>query len=917
MRYVYLFLLCLLTASLAISQSTGYVVVKGRVTYSNGTAVNNWPVNVRSDSTIFPVGCVFSHTSYTNPNGYYADTIFCSTPLLVVIVTTKDCNNYNVSHVNSVPPGVPPVTIIEDNFVICTPGTTTGCHAVFTSSVSGNQATFNASSSTGSSGSAIMSYKWVFGDGTSLTNGINPNATHFYNSAGTYAVKLIIVTTNNSCEDSVVQQVQITTGTIHCQAYFIDSVIGNSVYSNSSYSTTGTGDSIVQRRWTFGDNTPALTGNVVYPTHIYNANGTYTICLKIISARGCSDSICKAVAINNVTTTCISSFVSTRSGNAFSFNSSSSQTPAPDVIIRRKWQFGDGDTLGGNIISPTHTYAHSGAFTACLTIYTQNGCSRSYCKTLTIIDSTCHANFTFGATPVGTYISFMNTSTSGAGSVVATYLWNFGDNSTSTLANPTHQFAGHGTYNVCLTISTSTGCQSSECKQITIAGAKPCHASIQLASSALIVGAPVYLDSRGSTTVAPDSIYKRLWSFGDGTSLGGNFFIPSHTYVSAGNYNVRLIIVSTGGCRDTVFLPITIVPVPTSCHASFYDTTVNNLTYFYSGNSNTNSGDSIVERRWTFGDGTAQAGNVVNPVRQYAGNGTYTVCLRIISSKGCRDSICRIVFAGNAIPTCAALFVSYDSLNSARFYSGNSSAVGGDSIITRNWNFGDNSTLGGNVVSPYHTYTQSGTYNVCLTITTAGGCQNTYCHPIAITVIQLQCGALFKYTKLGQKSIQYNSGASLAAAGDSIVQRKWTFGDGTTLTGNVVSPVKTYSASAIYNACLRIQTARGCIRETCMNVRVGDSTGTTPDTSKRVEIISVYPNPVTTQFTALIWSRFGGVSAELAIIDIYGVKKWSSGKVLASGFSPYIILSNFLVAGPYTFRVTTLYGVRSMRFYKL
>ena len=377
-----------------------------------------------------------------------------------------------------------------------------------------------------------------------------------------------------------------------------------------------------------------------------------------------------------------------------------------------------------------------------------------------------------------------------------------------------------------------------------------------------------------------------------------------------------LIITSTGGCRDTAYATILVSPTTTACHASFFDSAYGRSVYFISSLSSTPSPDSIVERHWTFGDGTSLGGNVVVPFHQYANAGTYTVCLRINAASGCKDSVCHTITVTNPNTTCHAIFTVNDSTNTAQFMSYNSTAPTGDSIITRNWSFGDGSGLGGNIVAPLHTYAQSGTYVVCLTISTHNGCQSSYCDSITIVVPPPPCVANFKYLKTTPNTVLFNSGASMAAPGDSIISRRWTFGDGSVLLGNVVSPSKTYQQYAMYNVCLRISTASGCISEKCVNVRVGDST-IIVDTSVKVQILSVFPVPATTQITTLIWSKYNGVTAEIAVIDIYGVKKWSTRKTLFSSTNSFVIPTNSLLAGPYTLRVTTIFGVLSKRFYKL
>ena len=624
MRYIYLFLFTFLFSQSLHSQTAATLIVKGRVTYTNGVGVANWGVNVRSDSSISPAGCTFSHTRYTNANGYYADTIRCTLPLYVVLVTTKDCNNNYITHLDSVPHTLPPINIIEDNFTICTPGTIS-CHAVFTTTKSGYIANFSSSASTGLSNSPIVERIWNFGDGTTLGGNLI-NTSHTYNSPGNYVVKLTIVTSNNQCRDSSIQTLVFYGNPPGCHAYFIDSVIGKTVYSNSSYSTTGTGDSIIQRQWTFGDNTGISTGNVINPNHTYSANGTYNICLKITSAHGCIDTLCKTVTINTAAQ-CTAIFTTnplSTNPTTFLFNSAVSFATPPDVIIRRRWEFAIGDTLGGNVINVTHTFIHTGVFNVKLTIYTQNGCSSTYSQTVRVFDSSCHAAFISNTTSASSLFTFTSTS-SGGGSPITTYYWNFGDSNsaTSTLMNTSHIYQHPGTYNVCLSIATATGCQSTTCHTIVVQGTSICHASILQLTANTTVGVPVIFDSRNSTASLPDTIYQRFWSFGDGSGISGNVLSPSHIYTTSGTYTVRLIIVSTNGCRDTAFVTVAVAPNTPQCHAAFVDSALSNLAYFFSGNSFTGSQDSIVERRWTFGDGTAMTGNTVNPIHQYAQNGIY------------------------------------------------------------------------------------------------------------------------------------------------------------------------------------------------------------------------------------------------------------------------------------------------------
>ncbi len=72
----------------------------------------------------------------------------------------------------------------------------------------------------------------------------------------------------------------------------------------------------------------------------------------------------------------------------------------------------------------------------------------------------CHASFFM--VPSDPTLQNWTIQSFSSGSGPLTYLWNFGDATTSTLANPTHTYATLGTYTVCLTVSNGT-CSDTFC----------------------------------------------------------------------------------------------------------------------------------------------------------------------------------------------------------------------------------------------------------------------------------------------------------------------------------------------------------------------------------------------------------------------------------------------------------------------
>ena len=162
----------------------------------------------------------------------------------------------------------------------------------------------------------------------------------------------------------------------------------------------------------------------------------------------------------------------------------------------------------------------------------------------------------FNATSNGLTASFTDTSTDSDGSI-ASRAWEFGDGSTSTTANPSHTYASAGSYTVKLTVTDNGGASHSVSKPITVTApgnANPV-AGFNFTTSNLTAS---FTDT---STDSDGSIAARAWDFGDGsTSTTAN---PSHTYASAGSYNVSLTVTDNDGATDAITRSVTVTAPPT------------------------------------------------------------------------------------------------------------------------------------------------------------------------------------------------------------------------------------------------------------------------------------------------------------------------------------------------------------------
>jgi PKD repeat protein len=137
-------------------------------------------------------------------------------------------------------------------------------------------------------------------------------------------------------------------------------------------------------------------------------------------------------------------------GSPTLFDGSASHDPDGDNLTYN-WAFGDNTTDTGRQVH--HTYLQEGTYCVALTVRDPFGaCDRSYIRAI-IQDSHPIAHFSassyYGVAPLT--IMFTDTSVSQDG--IHTWLWNFGDNTTSHNATSSHTYTHPGSYAVTLTVT--------------------------------------------------------------------------------------------------------------------------------------------------------------------------------------------------------------------------------------------------------------------------------------------------------------------------------------------------------------------------------------------------------------------------------------------------------------------------------
>jgi PKD repeat protein len=136
------------------------------------------------------------------------------------------------------------------------------------------------------------------------------------------------------------------------------------------------------------------------------------------------------------------------------------------------------------------------------------------------------------------------------------YLWDFGDNTTSTFQNPTHVYLSTGTYSATVTVTTSIGqynipgCSQSVAIPFTIQIYAP-NSAFTATTATSSTCPPLQVCFAGPNPPAGDT-YSYFWEFGDPNNTTSNLQNPCNIYTVPGQFDVTLVVLSNNfGCFDT------------------------------------------------------------------------------------------------------------------------------------------------------------------------------------------------------------------------------------------------------------------------------------------------------------------------------------------------------------------------------
>ncbi len=634
---------------------------------------------------------------------------------------------------------------------------------------------------------SISTWLWNFGNNDSS---YLQNPVYQYNFNGTYQVTLN-VTNSKGCKNQKIKQVNVFP--LPVANFGFDTVCKGSVvnFYDSSYSVSS---NINQWNWNFGDSIGYSQQQ--NPSYVYNTQQLqYNVTLMVVDTNLCKSSVTKNIVMRALP---VANFYANIVCSGFPTLFTDSSYSTSTNISNWQWNFGD-NTPFSNSQNPQHQYPIVNSITTYypyLKVTDNYGCVDSIQKTVNIFPPV-KADFISDTACNNSLVNLVDNSLSQSSPIVS-WEWNFGNGDTVYGQVPFYAYSNVLTtslYNVVLKVTDSLGCKDTVYHPVLIYP-QP------------VVNFKADTSCLGFNTIFTDLSYSNggaltSWNWNFGGTGTSNYKNTSHVFPNWGIYNTVLTVTDTNGCSNSITKPILVDSLP-EANFSFSGNCASGLINFY--DNTIPHGAPNVSWLWNFGN--SYISTQQNPIHYYQNIGTYNVTLTVTNGNGCYSSISKPVYVN---PSLNYTFTADTVCLGMATQFIDSFVVQTTQIVARYWNFGDGTTS--TIQNPQHVYSNSGVYNVALTVLDTNGCVETIQKAVKVDAKPI-ADFNFNTACLGDTTIFTNTSFSAT----TVNYYYWNFGDGNTST--LLNPKHKYQNSGNYWVKLIITNSNGCIDSIVKQVSV-------------------------------------------------------------------------------------------------
>ncbi|WP_175483123.1 PKD domain-containing protein [Salinihabitans flavidus] len=689
----------------------------------------------------------------------------------------------------------------------------------------GETVTLDATASTDDDG-AILSYRWVFGDGAM---GDGEQVDYAWARPGAYTVRLTVTDNSgtSSAEQSTTQSVRVNAPPV-ADAGPDQMRTASEVTFDAGRSHDSDGE-IVDWQWEFGD---GRTGSGQSVTHAYRRPGFYEVALVVRDDSGAplnTDRDTMTVRINAAPIADAGPPQTVAPGQEVVLDAGGSVDP-DGAIADYLWTFADGTTKQGERIA--HVFEEPGLYRIGLTVTDvfPGGAARDETEVLITVNqrpvAVAGPDLLVAPDDMVTFDAGGSFDPDGR---ITSYRWEFEDLGRAIKSAAMERaYVSPGTWSVELVVTDDSGVQNAtarDSRSIRVNAAPAADAGPRIETDRLLVK----LDGSGSGDPDGDALIYR-WDLGDGsTPVYGERV--SHYYPRAGRYPVTLRVDDGTGLSNATDIDATTVVInarPLALAGGNREVCSGDPILFDASGSVDPDGD-LLRYGWDFGDGTQS--DIVNPLKTYEQPGSYQVTLTVRDSSGSdRDTaIDRIAAVVREGPIADAGLDRTVCTNRSVRFDGTGSTDADGAVNAYAWTFGDGGEASGD--TPVYIFEEPGDYNVTLTITgeAVGLCSPLDTDTATYTVVPAPGQEIIAPDRTAAGE-QTTFAASLSTEpGITPLRHVWTFSDGTGAEGAEVS--HSFEAPGVYFVDLSTSLEGG--HSSCSEV-----------TSRHKVIVNAAPEPV-------------------------------------------------------------------------
>ena len=461
----------------------------------------------------------------------------------------------------------------------------------------------------------------------------------------------------------------------------------------------------------------------------------------------------------------------------------------------RIWNLGNGNTDTSSLGSLSKSYNTSGTYTIKLLTIGNNGCKDSLTKSVSTGVKPIAGFSTNNINQCLNSNDFVFTDTSTASSGTLTRVWNLGSgNNISTLVSLNRTFISVGNYTIKL-ISNNLGCRDTVTKIISVFPNAKVGFSNNNSTQCLTGNNFIFNDTSSIST----GTLTRNWDFGNNTFDNSNVAFVS--YSKANTYQVKLVVTTNNGCKDSLIKTVTINSNPS---AGFIlnnsEQCLNGNNFNFTDTSKTTNGN--LSRTWNFGTGINDISSIINPTKTYFNSGIFQVKL-LVNNNGCKDSITKSI---TVFPKPSVGFIVNNSaqcLKGNNFIFNDTSSISSGSY-TRNWSLGNGTfaTSSGVNIS----YENANNYIVKIVITSNNSCKDSLSKLVIVNANPIAGFTINNRSQcLGENNFTF---IDTSTTTNGSLQRLWNFGNNE--SSNSINPIKSYTEANVYPVKLVITASNGC-----------------------------------------------------------------------------------------------------------